>query len=380
MKPASSLVPVFLGAAVLLGLGLFAFGTRPWQRFLDNEAVIVAIAEVTRESRPIVLRVSGELRPAVEVDVVPRVAGRLTEVRFKTGDTVNAGAVVASVYTGELTERVRLVEAELKVTRKQLQDSEQQAAETDKQFSRYQDLYRQDLIARRDVEQAEIQAATNRAQLDLLRAQIAQQEAMLTQVRKLQQFGRVVAPISGLVTGALSAGTPVNEARAILTIAQIDNLKLLGEVPARYTTLVRDGMAAQVSARQGSVEVRAGKVVRLDGNIKSDGAAMPIEIRVDNRDRALQIGATVDATLSLERQEQVITIPRSALQSAADQHYVYRVVDGRAVRRLVELDDANSDPIVIRAGLKAGDQVVIDRMGKIKEGMRVRPAMQAQSP
>lgn len=380
MKPASSLVPVFLGAAVLLGLGLFAFGTRPWQRFLDNEAVIVAIAEVTRESRPIVLRVSGELRPAVEVDVVPRVAGRLTEVRFKTGDTVNAGAVVASVYSGELTERVRLVEAELKVTRKQLQDSEQQAAETDKQFSRYQDLYRQDLIARRDVEQAEIQAATNRAQLDLLRAQIAQQEAMLTQVRKLQQFGRVVAPISGLVTGALSAGTPVNEARAILTIAQIDNLKLLGEVPARYTTLVRDGMAAQVSARQGSVEVRAGKVVRLDGNIKSDGAAMPIEIRVDNRDRALQIGATVDATLSLERQEQVITIPRSALQSAADQHYVYRVVDGRAVRRLVELDDANSDPILIRAGLKAGDQVVIDRMGKIKEGMRVRPAMQAQSP
>jgi len=380
MKPASSLVPVFLGAAVLLGLGLFAFGTRPWQRFLDNEAVIVAITEVTRESRPIVLRVSGELRPAVEVDVVPRVAGRLTEVRFKTGDTVNAGAVVASVYSGELTERVRLVEAELKVTRKQLQDSEQQAAETDKQFSRYQDLYRQDLIARRDVEQAEIQAATNRAQLDLLRAQIAQQEAMLTQVRKLQQFGRVVAPISGLVTGALSAGTPVNEARAILTIAQIDNLKLLGEVPARYTTLVRDGMAAQVSARQGSVEVRAGKVVRLDGNIKSDGAAMPIEIRVDNRDRALQIGATVDATLSLESQEQVITIPRSALQSAADQHYVYRVVDGRAVRRLVELDDANSDPILIRAGLKAGDQVVIDRMRKIKEGMRVHPAMQAQSP
>jgi RND family efflux transporter MFP subunit len=380
MKPARSLVPVFLGAAVLLGLGLFAFGTRPWQWFLDNEAVIVAIAEVTRESRPVVLRVSGELRPAVEVDVVPRVAGRLTEVRFKTGDTVNAGAVVASVYSSELTERVRLVEAELNVTRKQLQDSEQQAAETDKQFSRYQDLYRQDLIARRDVEQAEIQAATNRAQLDLLRAQIAQQEAMLSQVRKLQQFGRVVAPISGLVTGALSAGTPVNEARAILTIAQIDDLKLLGEVPARYTTLVRDGMAAQVSARQGSVEVRAGKVVRLDGNIKSDGAAMPIEIRVDNRDRALQIGATVDATLSLERQEQVITIPRSALQSAADQHYVYRVVDGRAVRRLVELDDANSDPIVIRAGLKAGDQVVIDRMGKIKEGMRVRPAMQAQSP
>ncbi len=380
MKPAGWWAAIISGAVALLALGLFAFGAKPWRWILNNEEIVVAVAEAKLESRPIIWRISGALQPAVEVDVVPRVAGRLTEVRFKTGDTVNAGAVVASVYTSELTERVRLVEAELNVTRKQLQDSEQQAAETDKQFSRYQELYRQDLIARRDVEQSEVQSATAQAQLDLLRAQIAQQEAMLTQVRKLQQFGRVVAPISGLVTGALSAGTPVNEARAILTIAQIDNLKLLGEVPARYTTLVRDGMAAQVSAPQGSVEVRAGKVVRLDGNIKSDGAAMPIEIRVDNRDRALQIGATVDATLSLDRQEQVITIPRSALQSAADQHYVYRVVDGRAVRRLIELDDANSDPIVIRAGLKAGDQVVIDRMGKIKEGMRVRPAMQAQSP
>src|SRR5512147_2331858 len=156
MKPASSLVPVVVGAAVLLGLGLSVFGTKPWQQFPDNSVVAVAVAEVKRESRPVVLRTSGELRPAVEVDVVSRVAGRLTEVRFKTGDIVNAGAVVASVYSGELTERMRLVEAELNVTRRQLQESEQQVAEADKQFSRYQDLHRQDLIARRDVEQAEI--------------------------------------------------------------------------------------------------------------------------------------------------------------------------------------------------------------------------------
>ena len=189
MKPASWLVAVISGAAGAAGSGFIRVWPKPWQRFLDNEEIVVAVAEVKLESRPVVLRISGELQPAVEVDVVPRVAGRLTEVKFKTGDTVTAGAVVASVYSGELTERVRLVEAELKATRKQLQDSEQQAAETDKQLSRYQDLYRQDLIARRDVEQAEIQAATDRAQLDLLRAQIAQQEAMLTQVRKLQQFG-----------------------------------------------------------------------------------------------------------------------------------------------------------------------------------------------
>jgi len=149
MKPASWLVAVVLGAAVLLALGLFAIGTDPWQRFLNNAEVIVAVAEVKRESRPVVLHLSGELQPAAEIDVVSRVDGRLTEVKVKTGDNVSAGAVVALVYSDELAERVRVVEAELIAARKQAQEIEHQAEEADKQSVRYADLYRQDLIPNR---------------------------------------------------------------------------------------------------------------------------------------------------------------------------------------------------------------------------------------
>ena len=76
--------------------------------------------------------------------------------------------------------------------------------------------------------------------LDLVRAQIAQSEAMLAQTGKLRQLGQIVAPISGVVTGALSAGMPVNEASAILTIAQIDFLKLVGAVPAKFSKLIHE--------------------------------------------------------------------------------------------------------------------------------------------
>lgn len=380
MKAASWLVAAAVGAVVLLALTIFAFGTKPWQRFLDNAEVIVAVAEVGQESRPVVLRISGALQPAVELDVVSRLAGRLTEVKFTTGDTVTAGAVVASVYSSELAERVRQVETELSAARKQLQETEHQAAQADKQFLRHQELYRQDLIARREMEQAEIQAATARAQLELVRAQIAQQEAMLAQARKLQQLARIVAPISGEVTGALSAGAPVNEARAILTIAQVDTLKLVGAVSAGYAERMPDGMSAQVSPRQGPAQARAGKVFRLDNIAKTGGADIEIEIRIDNRDRALRIGAAVDATLSLEGQEQVLTIPRSALQAAADSHYVYLVVDGRARRRIVKTDDLIADAVIIRDGLQVGDRVILGRLGEIEEGVRVRSTAQAQPP
>jgi len=376
MKPPGWPVIVGAGALALLALGLFRFGMIPSQQITDAEEIIVAVAVVKQESRSVVLRLSGELQPSAEVDVVSRLAGRLTEVKFKTGDSVSAGAVVATVYSGELSERARVVEAGLNATRTQLQEREQQAATADKQLARDNELYRQDLIARRDVEQAEIRAATARAELELARAHLAQEEAMLSQARKLQELARIVAPVSGLVVGALSAGTPVTEARAILAIAQIDKLKLIGEAPAVYKSLIRDGMTAQVSPRELPARARLGKVLRLDSGTAAE--KIQLEISVDNRDRALAIGSAVDVALTLAHKELLLTIPRSALQSLADQHFVYLIIDGRAVRRAVKLADESADPVAIGDGLNAGDRVIAERLSKITEGVRVRPATTAK--
>jgi len=376
MKPPRWPVIAVSGGLALLVLGLFRFGLNPWQQFAREEEIVVAVAAVKQEPRPVVLRLSGELQPSAEVDVVSRLAGKLTEVKFKTGDSVTAGAVVATVYSGGLSERARVVEAGLNATRTQLQEREQQAATADKQLAHDKELYRQDLIARRDVEQAEIRAATARAELELARAHLAQEEAMLSQARKLQELARIVAPVSGLVVGALSAGAPVTEARAILAIAQIDKLKLIGEAPAVYKSLIRDGMTAQVSPRELPARARLGKVLRLDSGAAAD--KIQLEISVDNRDRALAIGSAVDVALTLAHQELLLTIPRSALQSLADQHFVYLIIDGRAVRRAVKLADESADPVAIGDGLNAGDRVIAERLSKITEGVRVRPATTAK--
>jgi RND family efflux transporter MFP subunit len=376
MKPPRWPVIAVSGGLALLVLGLFRFGLNPWQQFTREEEIVVAVAAVKQEPRPVVLRLSGELQPSAEVDVVSRLAGKLTEVKFKTGDSVTAGAVVATVYSGGLSERARVVEAGLNATRTQLQEREQQAATADKQLAHDKELYRQDLIARRDVEQAEIRAATARAELELARAHLAQEEAMLSQARQLQQLAHIVAPVSGLVVGALSAGAPVTESRAILAIAQIVKLKLIGEAPAVYKSLIRDGMTAQVFPRELPARARLGKVLRLDSGTAAE--KIQLEISVDNRDRALAIGNAVDVALTLAHQELLLTIPRSALQSLADQHFVYLIIDGRAVRRAVKLADESADPVAIGDGLNAGDRVIAERLSKITEGVRVRPATTAK--
>jgi RND family efflux transporter MFP subunit len=207
---------------------------------------------------------------------------------------------------------------------------------------------------------------------------MAQEEAMLNQARKLQQLARIVAPVSGVVTGALPVGAPVNGARAILAIAQIDRLKLLGAVPMIFKELIRDGMVAQVSTRENAGGTRAGKVVRLGSTAAAE--EIQLEISVDNRDRRLSVGTAVEAALPLAHQERVLTVPRSALQSLDDQYFVYLFIDGRAVRRAVKLADESADPVAIRDGLKAGDRVIVARSSEFKAGARVRPAPAAKPP
>lgn len=337
--------------------------------------IIVRVAEVTKATRPIVFRFGARLEPIEEVDVVSRLAGQLTEVRYKIGDTVEAGARVATVYSGELAQRTGELETALNSGQKDVKEKENQLAAAEKHFEKSRELYRQDLIARRDVEQAEMAAATARAQLELGRAQIAQQEAMLAQARKLQSLTQLVAPMGGVVTRRESdPGAAVNESKTILSIAQLAPLKLVAELPAGYADQIRAGFPAQIASLESPAMMRQGEVVRVEPKSENQQPVLQLEIRLANTDRAFKPGAAVDAILNLERQEEILLIPRAAVQFVADKRFVYQIANGRAARREVKIDDEANASIVIRDGLKAGDAVILDRTEGVREGTRVRAA------
>ena len=104
----------------------------------ENE-IMVRVARVTKATRPIVLRFSGTLAPVQEVDVVSRLAGRLTEVRLKIGDVVKAGAPVATVYSGELAQRRSDLDTALNAAQRDAKEKENQLAGAEKHFEKSRD-------------------------------------------------------------------------------------------------------------------------------------------------------------------------------------------------------------------------------------------------
>jgi macrolide-specific efflux system membrane fusion protein len=286
-------VLAFLGAATFFARWWAATDTPGYSRLGKANPAPQALAE----TKPLAVRVTGELAALNAVDVRSTLAGSVSAIRFKTGERVPANSIVAMVEPSNGIQSPGALEAALQRAQDDWTKKKEQAAAIESELARAEEWQREDLIARRDLEQTNAQADLARAQLRLAQARVAQQQAMLAQRRALERQARILAPIAGVVVHRwLDVGATVNEATAILSIADVDRLKLISRISAREATEVRAGMTARVTTAAASGKTFSGKVVRV-----SRASEVPeqteIEIEVTSDDGGLRPGMVVEATV-----------------------------------------------------------------------------------
>src|SRR6476660_1627859 len=285
-------VLAFLGAATFFARWWAATDTPGYSRLGKANPAPQALAE----TKPLAVRVTGELAALNAVDVRSTLAASVSAIRFKTGERVPANSIVAMVEPSNGIQSPGALEAALQRAQDDWTKKKEQAAAIESELARAEEWQREDLIARRDLEQTNAQADLARAQLRLAQARVAQQQAMLAQRRALERQARILAPIAGVVVHRwLDVGATVNEATAILSIADVDRLKLISRISAREATEVRAGMTARVTTAAASGKTFSGKVVRV-----SRASEVPeqteIEIEVTSDDGGLRPGMVVEAT------------------------------------------------------------------------------------
>ncbi len=344
----------------------------------SNNAIAVTITAVRRRSAPLTVRITGELSPVREATIISRLAGKVTNVRFNIGDSVPAGAVVANIHSGSVAERMTEVQAAIVAARKDFGLKAEIVADAEKRLTKSREWYQQDLIAGRDVERAETVMETARAQAELAHANLAQQEAMLEQLHTLQGLARLSAPIGGVVTGRWAEpGATIAASAPILTIANLQTLKMIAKMSGVDANDVRKGLKAEISSLEAAGAISQGTVVRVDSLKAGDGSISEIEIHVDNTQGIFRQGMTATAVISLEQWEEILSIPRSAVLSARGQDYVYKLAGNRAVRQTIGLGNQRGEEIEIKTGLKDGDAVITDQLSFLKAGSLVRVSAKA---
>ena len=133
-------------------------------------------------------------------------------------------------------------------------------------------------------------------------------------------YARITAPYDGVVTwrfsdtGALvQAGTSNTSGLPVVTVAQVDVLRLRIPVPERIAAKVKIGDSADVQV-QATGEHFTGKVARFTGSLDTSTRTMQVEIDVPNPNYRLRPGMYANVTLMAGQQDNALTVPINALQ------------------------------------------------------------------
>ncbi len=360
----ASLVLILAGGATLW----HPTPARFWALVRGERFINVSVVRV--RAKPGSVRFAGELYPMRQIDVVSRLAGRVSAVRFKVGDRVAANAVVATVESKSLTQTIATTEAALRAAQDELAVKSEQLTGAEQRLAQTRELYGQDLISRQDLEQAGSVAATAEAEVALARARVAQQQAMLAQARAVARYTRIATPMAGVVIRLwVEVGATIAASAPILTIADVDRLKLTATLSDRESDQIQEGMRVAVSDAKTPGKIFLGEVARVTSQTAANKTEVEIEV---NSGGGLRPGVLVDATVLTNQSEQMLWVPVSALMSNSGKTYVYKIAGDRAFRQQVAIGQIQNNEANVTEGLREGELVVAAKPERLKPGTRVR--------
>jgi membrane fusion protein (multidrug efflux system) len=326
----------------------------------------------------------GQTTGSKEVEVRARVTGILEKKLYAEGAPVKAGQPLFLIDPKPLAAQTAQQEAEVARARAQVAWNAREVARL------------KPLAERKAVGQKEADDAISQAELSAAALRAA--EAKLAETKLNLGYTNVNAPITGLSSrAAKSEGSLVTANETLLTtisqvdpmwipfnIAENEQLSLNRAVAEGRLTLPKDNaFDVVVRLADGSTLDRKGKINFADTRINPSTGTFEMRAEVANGDRLLKPGQFVRVKLQGAVRNNALAVPQVAVLDSVQGKYVYVVdkdKDGKpvAAQRQVTLGEWVSDNgvnlWVVDAGLKAGDEVIVDGVAKLRPGAPIKVA------
>ncbi|EKE00559.1 MAG: acriflavin resistance periplasmic protein [uncultured bacterium] len=306
----------------------------------------VFVETITVQPSPHQAQVSttGSLISIPGIVVKPEISGRITQIHFKSGDSVPVGAPLIEINTDILKAQLADVQAQLQLTRLQ--------------FERFSELYKTHDVSKSDFDKAQADYNSARAKVEDMKAQLRQ--------------ANIVAPFAGkLGLSQVNLGDYVNAGQNIVNLQSLDPLRVDFSIPELYLSKAAIGQTVLLHTDAYPNETFVGKVEAIESLINQNNRTLNIRASVPNKDGKLLPGGFAEVILQFGSQQQIIKIPQTAVVYTPGSNYVFMVVDGKAVKTPVILGDRDSNNVIIKSGIKVGDVIVTVGQLKIHDGSPV---------
>ncbi|MCR2030038.1 efflux RND transporter periplasmic adaptor subunit [Alistipes timonensis] len=336
-----------------------------------------AVMTVATTDREIPSNYSATIRGRQDIAIYPQVSGTISEL------CVNEGQQVSKGQTLFIIDQVPY-KAALKTAEANVESAKAGVATAQLTYDSKKELFAKNVVSQYDLSTANNTLLTAKAQL-------AQADAQRVNAANNLSYTVVKAPANGVVgtlpyrVGALvSASIPqplttVSDNSEMYVYFSMNENQLLN-LTRRYGSIaetLKSMPAVQLQLSDGSIYDQAGRVESISGVIDPSTGSVSLRAAFPNPNGLLHSGGTGNVILPSIYKD-CIAVPQAATFELQDKVYVYKVMDGKAVSSIIDVEKiSNGREYIVRTGLVPGDVIVAEGVGLLREGTPIRIKGQA---
>jgi HlyD family secretion protein len=360
--------------AVIAIAGFIAFRPRPVSVEVASVSMSGGSGRVTGEG----ISANGYVVARTKASVSAKIAGQLVYLGVHEGSHVRTGQILARIESDAYAAAVEAARAEVG-------RSDADLTQARRDLERARALRDQQVLATRDLEDAQTRVDAAVAQHNNAKAQLKLAQANLentnvrapfdgTVLRKDAEVGEIVAPSAA--GGGLTR-------TAIVTMADLATLEVEVDVNEAYIAQIRNGQEARVTLDAYADTSFRGQVRQIVPTADRQKATVLVKVSILDRDPRIlpEMGAKV-VFLRDEGQGAVaatrprVLVPAEALVRDGSATRVWVVQNGRLAARQVTLGHERGSSVEVEQGLDGSESVVLKPTNTLRDGLpvRVRPS------
>lgn len=312
----------------------------------EKAAIPVKVMALSKTKISRTIDYTATILPFEEVNMAPSTPGRIEKIYVEVGDRINKGDKLF------LMDKTQLFQLKL-----QLSNLEK-------------DLNRIDTLLR--------SGSAKQQQYDQMKTQY---DVTKKNVEFMEQNTLLKAPFTGIVTGKyfengeIYSGSPTTQSgrSAVVTVQQVNPLKVDVNISEQYFPLIKNGMKANINADVYKNEAFTGSVFRIYPTINSATRSFITEVALPNRNDLLKPGMFVRVSMDLGEVETFVVPANTVLvQEGTNIRFVFVAGTNTAERIEVTIGKRFDDQLeVISSNIKEGDMLITEGQAKLINGDKI---------